>query len=309
MEVKKNKSILTEDFFSKVFNLHSCSGKPTSREISHLDLEDTESTESTDFVKEISLKLKKSIVDLQLFTVTSTIEDQEKERVKDLFNIDLERDIISAIHDELLLTASKICMETISKNTTRKESIPGIFTKKHRIISSLFKLFKKELYLPSYVDELNPKGLEKELLLNSNILRNIIRKSGPYWIITNPRIGNLIMDSENFKYNYDKDVSLGNCVPSYRGKINGIHLFIDPLMRFDDNSIFMGCTIKDHSGLHLVEHEDLMITEYENLTPGNPSKTIVVGKYLNASFLGNNEILKIDISFGKKPLWRRLLKI
>jgi hypothetical protein len=52
-----------------------------------------------------------------------------------------------------------------------------------------------------------------------------------------------------------------------------------------------------------------MITEYENLTPGNPSKTIVVGKYLNASFLGNNEILKIDISFEKKPLWRRLLNL
>jgi hypothetical protein len=306
MEVKKNESILSDDFFSKVFNLHSCSGNPTSLEISHLDLEDGESTDES---KEISLKLKKSIVDLQFFTVSATIEDQEKERIQDLFNIDLERTTISAIRNELLLTASRICKETIFKNTIRKESIPGIFTKKYRIISSVFKLFKKELNLSSYVDELNPKGLEKELLLNSNILRNIIRKSGPYWIITNPRIGNLIMDSGNFKYNYDKDVNLGNCVPSYRGKINGIHLFIDPLMRSDDNSIFMGCTIKDHSGLHLVEHEDLMITEYENSTPGNPSKTIVVGKYLNASFLGNNEILKIDISFGKKPLWRRLLRI
>lgn len=243
-------------------------------------------------------------------TETSSISGLDtKEDLFSLHGINLDEQIASALINEDFSSKSKKLAEIYFE--LGKESSNDLYD---RIMSKnwLTKLIKKyrKLNIPTYIE--SHEELTKKILVYSNLVGTNSRKGPAKFLLTNGRVCSELMDSAMFIFDSGIKTNESSHIGiQYKGHINGLEVFLDPNMGFNDNRIVLGRKTKE-------QEPGVIYGEYKNslyridVAAFPPQEKISLLSNFLISKVGNsvkNNYICMNVEFNKKPLWQKLLKI
>jgi hypothetical protein len=166
---------------------------------------------------------------------------------------------------------------------------------------------------PTYVKVEDPADIVKKMTLYSNIIAAKSRMGAANFCVVNSSIGAILQDSPAFTFPGKHPVWISaNSQPiQYVGSIYNMEVYVNSTLGWKDNTIVLGRkTQKGNNGAYTCVHGieiDSVEIEYPNREKKYRLSTkfnqIFVGKKVNAFYC------TIEVIFGKKPLWKRLLGV
>lgn len=243
-------------------------------------------------------------------TETSSISGLDtKENLFALHGINLDEQIASVLINEDFASKSKKLSGIYFE--LGQESANDLYDKmmSKNWLAKLIKKYKKS-NIPTYIE--SHEELTKKILVYSNLVGANSRKGPAKFLLTNGRVCSELMDSPMFVFDsVIKTNESSHIGIQYKGHINGLEVFLDPNMRFDDNRIVLGRKTKE-------QEPGVIYGEYKNslyridVASFPPQEKISLLSNFLISKVGNsvkNNYICINVEFNKKPLWQRLLKI
>lgn len=148
------------------------------------------------------------------------------------------------------------------------------------------------------------------LMLYSNLSSSRSRRGGSQWAIVSRRQRVILEESPAFIL-AERNGIQGNPHYEYVGNLpNGLKIFVDYTNHWDETKIVMGRnTVSNEPGVYRCESDiklDDMVT-YDSMTTKyrliERSATISIGENAHKNYIS------VNVKFGKRPLWRRILGI
>jgi len=246
-------------------------------------------------------------------------------RVTTKFNGELEKDLnlyhgIPSASDMMIPVLENEALQQRHKKLSDIYHILGEESHKEILNQSKWKRFLVKLFpnlkFPLYTIKDSTEGskiLVNSIILRSNLIASRSRRGAGDFVICSGFTGSLIQDHPSFVYK-EGDLRLTSLSSQNRfiGTIGGrIAVFIDPNKRFQDNTIIVGRRTKEtEPGVYIIENKESRETE-EILDPVTFNKTLALKErlaFINVGSASKN-FLKFEVSFTKKPWWRKILSI
>jgi hypothetical protein len=210
--------------------------------VSYFDIEMDNKKDENGYTS-LSIKPFRQVIKVDS-TETSSISGLDtKEDLFSLHGINLDEQISSALINEDFSSKSKKLAQIYFE--LGKESSNDLYD---RIMSKnwLTKLIKKyrKLNIPTYIE--SHEELTKKILVYSNLVGANSRKGPAKFLLTNGRVCSELMDSSMFVFDSENKTNESSYIGiQYKGHINGLEVFLDPNMGFNDNRIVLGRKTKE----------------------------------------------------------------
>jgi len=261
---------------------------------------------------ELKLVTKIKNVQLQTYTIKSSINESTMEDLKMFHAVDGESMVKSVLESESLVQRQKKLSDLYKELGEISEN--ELLSKWQKTIKKIFPNIKYKKYLTNPFKE-GSDLLVRSIIMNSNLIAKRSRRSGADFILCGRAVATLIQDSFNFNYNDTNTISLsnGNEINSI-GNINDrISVFVDNNIAFSDNMILLGRITRDReTGVYIVEDTSSReIMETSSWGESSIIKKILLIEKLAFISMENSHVnfIKYDVAFSKKPLWRKILSI
>jgi hypothetical protein len=261
---------------------------------------------------ELKLVTKIKHVQLQTYTIKSSINESTMEDLKMFHAVDGESMVKSVLESESLVQRQKKLSDLYKELGEISEN--ELLSKWQKTIKKIFPNIKYKKYLTNPFKE-GSELLVRSIVMNSNLIARRSRRSGADFILCGRAVATLIQDSPNFNYNDTNTISLsnGNEINSI-GNINDrISVFVDNNIAFSDNMILLGRITRDQeTGVYIVEDTSAReIMETSSWEESSIIKKILLIERLGFISMENSHVnfIKYDVAFSKKPLWRKILSI
>jgi hypothetical protein len=262
--------------------------------------------------KELELITKIKHVQLETYTIKSSINESAIEDLKVFHAVDGESMVKSVLESESLVQRQKKLSGLYKELGEISEN--ELLSKWKKTIKKIFPSIKYKEYLTNPFKE-GSDLLVRSIVMNSNLIAKRSRFSGADFILCGRAVATLIQDSPNFNYNDINTISLsnGNEINSI-GNINGrISVFVDNNIAFSDNTILLGRITRDkENGVYIVEDTSAReIIETSSWEGSSMIKKILLIERLAfvSTEKSHRNFIKFDVDFTKKPLWRKILSI
>ena len=260
----------------------------------------------------LSLSAFSKFVQLQTFRVSSKTNHEFEKDLAYFHGADASSMLLPVLENEAAMQRYKKLSDVYNKLGDESEKDILNESKWKRFLVKIFPSLKFPLYTNNDSIE-GSKILINSIIIRSNLIATRSRRGPGDFVICSGFTGALIQDHPSFVYN-EGDLRITSLSGQIRfiGTISGrIGVFIDPNKRFEDNTIIVGRRTKEtEPGVYIVENKDAKDTQ-EILDPVSFNKTIALTEKLAFVEIGNanRNFLKFDVSFSKKPLWRKILSI
>ena len=260
----------------------------------------------------LSLSAFSKFVQLQTFRVSSKTNHEFEKDLAYFHGADASSMLLPVLENEAAMQRYKKLSDVYNKLGDESEKEILNESKWKRFLVKIFPSLKFPLYTNNDSIE-GSKILINSIIIRSNLIATRSRRGPGDFVICSGFTGALIQDHPSFVYN-EGDLRITSLSGQIRfiGTISGrIGVFIDPNKRFEDNTIIVGRRTKEtEPGVYIVENKDAKDTQ-EILDPVSFNKTIALTEKLAFVEIGNanRNFLKFDVSFSKKPLWRKILSI
>lgn len=168
----------------------------------------------------------------------------------------------------------------------------------------------KSLEFPTYVEQ--PEKISLKLRLFSNMIAAKSRRGAANFCITNVQTAAYLQDDPTFVFNpLSGSVVLTNSsIPYLIGQINGMNVFVDPHMNFNDCTIILGRNTKEgEPGVYCMEYQKQFVENADG--PTMELRYQMRSRHLIAP-VGNmveDSYYAFKVEWKKKPLWRKLFKL
>jgi hypothetical protein len=271
--------------------------------VSYLEMvnESSADGDGEDGMGRIGLQVRYQHIEAQTYQVQS---EHSKEQASDLdrFNIDIVTQISSMLNNESLNNMEKILYKKYY-DLGLETHIKSI-NKWRRFLSKYFKLS-----FPIYTE--SDKICSKILIL-SNMVAIRTRRGSANFVVVSPMIASLIADDpkselliESIQHN---DGLYPFAIISDRVKV-----FIDPKMTYDNSTIVLGKTTEEgNTGVVMGEYSRQLFKNdtYDSVNLIPTIKFQLIDRFVIADIGNdsNNGFVTANISIGKKPLWRKLIR-
>lgn len=261
----------------------------------------------------LQLSTFSKFVELQTFRVTSKMNSEMEKDLHYYHGIPSASDMmIPVLENEALSQRHKKLSEIYNElgGESQKEILNQ--SKWKRFLVKLFPNLKFPVYTINDSIE-GSKIIVNSIIIRCNLIAARSRRGAGDFVICNGFTGALIQDHPAFVYN-EGDLRLNTLSSQNRfiGTIAGrISVFIDPNKGFQDNTIIIGRRTKETDpGVYIIENKESRKTE-EMVDPVSFNKNITLTERLAFVKVGNSNknFLKFEVSFTKKPLWRKILCI
>jgi hypothetical protein len=184
-------------------------------------------------ISTISLKLERIEFPLETFTVSSSLNIEQIDQVRDLHGLDMAETTKSVLKDEMEMGIEKKILEKIIESS---EQNLDPLSKWDIFIKNLFGFGKKFSWK-------TPDDLVKRLVYQFNKMNGATRTPGRNFIIVNSIVASYLQDSPYFVYE-----SLGGKIVNTHGLIysvghlsaGNIKVLVDPKFRFNKSEIYLG---------------------------------------------------------------------
>jgi len=243
----------------------------------------------------ISLITKQIFVELKSYEYSTKTRHEVKED-KFLYNY-----VVNGLYNQHLIDVEMDIYNTYKDFA--HQSKEKFLTKRQLF----FKKWFKKINFPKYIKD--EKDLFRNISLFSSIIAANSRMGSANFIIVNQRIFSFLLENTSFVFNsIDTVKTIGDIV--YEGNLNGLKVFVN--YNQGDEIIFGRDTKDTQNGVYYVEKDSsianstYLITESENFAP---LINVVHKRKIISTPNAHNNFISCDIIFGKKPLWRKLLKI
>lgn len=261
----------------------------------------------------LQLRTFSKFVELQTFRVTSKFNSEMEKDLSFYHGIPSASDMmIPVLENEAAMQRYKKLSDVYNKLGDESEKDILNESKWKRFLVKLFPSLKFPLYTNNDSIE-GSKILINSIIIRSNLIATRSGRGPGDFVICSGFTGALIQDHPSFVYN-EGDLRITSLSGQIRfiGTIAGrIGVFIDPNKRFEDNTIIVGRRTKEtEPGVYIAENKDAKDIQ-EILDPVSFNKTIALTEKLAFVEVGyaNRNFLKFEVSFSKKPLWRKILCI
>ena len=261
---------------------------------------------------ELKLVTKIKNVQLETYTIKSSINESAIEDLKVFHAVDGESMVKSALESESLIQRHKKLSGLYKELGGISEN--ELLSKWQKTIKKIFPGIKYKKYLTNPFKE-GSDLLIRSIMTNSHLIASRSRRGPADFILCGRAVASLIQDSPNFNYNDTNTITLtnGNEINSI-GNINDrISVFVDNNIAFSDNTIILGRITRDQeAGVYLAEDSAAKeIIETSNWEGFSMIKNILLIERLAFVSMENSHknFIKYEVSFSKKPLWRKILSI
>jgi hypothetical protein len=261
---------------------------------------------------ELKLVTKIKNVQLETYTIKSSINESAIEDLKVFHAVDGESMVKSVLESESLIQRHKKLSGLYKELGGISEN--ELLSKWQKTIKKIFPGIKYKKYLTNPFKE-GSDLLIRSIMTNSHLIASRSRRGPADFILCGRAVASLIQDSPNFNYNDTNTITLtnGNEINSI-GNINDrISVFVDNNIAFSDNTIILGRITRDQeAGVYLAEDSAAKeIIETSNWEGSSMIKKILLIERLAFVSMENSHknFIKYEVSFSKKPLWRKILSI
>jgi len=262
--------------------------------------------------KELELITKIKHVQLETYTIKSSINESAIEDLKVFHAVDGESMVKSVLESESLVNRQKKLSGLYKELGEISEN--ELLSKWQKTIKKIFPSIKYKKYLTNPFKE-GSDLLVRSIIMNSNLIAARSRRSGADFILCGRAVATLIQDSSSFNYNDINTITLtnGNEINSI-GNINDrISVFVDNNIAFSDNTIILGRITRDQeAGVYIVEDSSSKeIVETSNWEESSMIKNTLLIERLSFISMENSHknFIKFEVVFSRKPLWRKILSI
>jgi hypothetical protein len=261
---------------------------------------------------ELELVTKIKHVQLETYTIKSSINESAIEDLKVFHAVDGESMVKSVLESESLVSRQKKLSGLYKELGEISEN--ELLSKWQKTIKKIFPSIKYKKYLTNPFKE-GSDLLVRSIIINSNLIAERSRRSGADFILCGRAVATLIQDSPNFNYNEINTISLsnGNEINSI-GNINGrISVFVDNNIAFSNNTIILGrITRENETGVYIVEdtsgREIIETSSWEG--PSMIKKILLIERLAFVSMeKSHRNFIKFEVAFSKKPLWRKFFNL
>jgi len=257
-----------------------------------------------------------------LCTYSKYIELQRKEYkcrannnfdLKKIYNVDMDSFIFKSLLDEntdyvfnkiksiIYKSGDDSYLKSWSKNDIIKNKITTFLSKYLPFLK--IKIYKKSYKIKGKQNSNDiQKCFSKVIRYHSYIMAMTNRIGNADIIITNGRIGSLLQDCAPFSLdcsNYD-NISHTKSIPYCIGTYNNMKLYIDPYIKWDDNSIYLVKTPnKNLSGIRYIYNDDL--STFQKITEEHLDTLFILNDMQYVNYIGSNNLMvdKICIDIPK----------
>ncbi len=277
-------------------------------EIKYLDTELKENTENPEMsleIPEMKLKIMSKVGALGKRSVSSIVKNSQIEELNEKFGIDINSMTQSVLDNEVSQNLNQDLYERYRTLGERSKDI--LYTKWQK---KLLKYFKN-LKITNYIED-NPIGSRIaiiKILRGSNTIATRSRRGPAKFLVCSSGIASIIQDSPGFVFNNTGSVVPGGNVQKV-GEIAGISVFVNPHLKFNDGLVTLGGkTMENDPGVHFVFKNP----EYSSAVSPETLETInrldIKTAIVEAGLYPENSYINLDFTIGKKPLWKKILKI
>jgi hypothetical protein len=261
---------------------------------------------------ELELVAKIKHVQLETYTIKSSINESAMEDLKMFHAVDGESMVKSVLESESLVNRQKKLSGLYKELGEISEN--ELLSKWQKTIKKIFPSIKYKKYLTNPFKE-GSDLLVRSIIMNSNLIVERSKRGGADFILCGRAVATLIQDSPNFNYNDINTISLsnGNEINSI-GNINGrISIFVDNNIAFSDNTIILGrITRENETGVYIVEDTSAReIIETSNWEGSSMIKKILLIERLAFASMekSHRNFIKFEVAFSRKPLWRKIFNL
>lgn len=259
---------------------------------------------------EMDFSEENSTTNARVRTANKTIEAKTFQ-VKTKVNLEQQRDLKALgvkYSESILRPLTNEFFGSLKKHLADKYNDLG---EKHETLSwgkwknFLRKNFKTEFF--QYVK--NSHDLEKILQKRAAIVVKHNRRKRPNFVIMSPKLLAIAQDSTAFYSDMTTKYDIPEMI-SYEGNIHDLAIFVNRHSGWDDDSLVIGCTTDQNCpGVFFGEYS---LDFHENIAPDGKFFEMTTRGRLCLSDIGDRPELnfwKDKVVVGKKPIWRKLLKI
>jgi hypothetical protein len=249
---------------------------------------------STDGAPVLSLEVKNKVLQAETYQVNANVQ---LSTIKDLqrMGIDGTRETVSALVNESTLNFEKILVNKYTE--LGKNSYYSDFTKWQKFLNKYFKL-----EFPIYLDE--DQICAKILEISLKIAKKSRRGSANF-VVVSPKVFEYIRLSPMFEYNSDESYT----GLSYNvGRIQHINVFINHNLTSED--IIVGMNTRDNNpGVVYGEYSRQFMQNERYETNSIDFQLRDRSVIASIGDTASNSYYTAPVSFGKKSIWRKLIKI
>jgi len=280
-------------------------------EIKYLDTESKENQENTEKpemsleIPEMTLKIMYKVGALGKRSVSSIVKNSHIEEMNEKFGVDINSMTRTVLVDEISGNLNKDLYERYRTLGERSKDL--LYTKWQRTLLKYF----KNLKITNYIED-NPSGSRiviAKILRGSNMIATRSRRGPAKFIVCSSGIASIIQDSSGFVFNNTGSIVPGGNVQKV-GEIAGISVFVNPHLKFNDGLVTLGRKTMDndpgvHFGFKNPKYSSVVSSETLETINRLDIKTAIV----ETGLYPENSYINLDFTIGKKPLWKKILKI
>ena len=195
--------------------------------------------------------VSKKAIQVNTYKACVFISNEQISHIKNKWEIDISELVIESVIKEASRSINKHYIERI--NNFADKTYKSTFTRKDKILSFLYRLFRKTYHKTIKVK--TPSHLIALILLEDNRIMQKARKGLNDFVICSLKTGVFLKNHPSFCYftkllEGTKKLNPDMIYPI--GKIANLTIYVDPSMKFNDNSIIIGKkTNSEDTGLHI----------------------------------------------------------
>lgn len=285
------------NFLETAFHLNTDSGTCT---ILYLDMEGDGD--------KFALVSKMNHVSLETFKISAKMDSGLLQDLKQFHAVDGETMAMQVIERESLAQRQKKLSEIY--HTLGDKTSEELLSRKKKIIRKIFPKVKFQEYATNMARE-GSANLVRSIMVRSNMIASRSRRGGGDFILCGRSTAALIQDHPSFEHNTDNFSLSDFQTISSIGVLNGrMQVYVDNNMKFSDNTIIVGRFTKaSEPGVYIVENKGSR--ELVEAMLSGSDKNIYLNERLAFKATDNAHLnfIKYEVSFTKKPLWKRILGI
>ena len=287
-------------FLETACNLNT---ETTNSTILYLDLEDRENNE-------IKLSTQNEHITLQNFRIAAKFNTSVVQDLNQFHSVDGEAMIMNALESESLANKQKKLSELYHKlgDMSGKELLSRWKKTIKRIFPKI--TFQDYIYISSREASEN---LFRKIMASSYRITSRSLSGSADFILCGRSTASLIQGHASFVIDTN-DISLSNTQEiTSIGTLNGrIMVFVDNNMKFSDNTVIVGRFTKNNEpGVYIVENKGARSIIENSPTSDQSDKKIYLVEKLafHATKNAHLNFIKYEVSFTKRPIWKKILGI
>jgi hypothetical protein len=276
----------------------------TTNTILYLDLEDRENNE-------IKLSTQSEHITLQNFRIAAKFNTSVVQDLKQFHSVDGEAMVMNALESESLANKQKKLSELYHNLADMSDN--EILSGWKKTIRGIFPKITFQDYIP-ITSRSASENLVRNIMVRSYMITSRSLKGSADFILCGRSTASLIQGHSSFVVDTN-NISLSNPQEiTSIGTLNGrIMVFVDNNMKFSDNTIIVGRYTKNNeAGVYIVENRGArsIIENSPSLDHPSDKKIYLVEKLsFHATKNAHLNFVKYEVSFTKRPLWKRILGI